>query len=99
MVTSFMIAILFVAWVVLGPVQVSRQNQQILNGVHDALQAHADASAARACSSVELLAFIIRVGDRRAHELETGSYLTDDQKNRISRLVERACYEQPIPTP
>lgn len=59
--------------------------------------AHAEGSSDRACAATQLIVFIIKVGNDRAHELKTGSYLTPAQLRRIRQYAKVACAEVPIP--
>lgn len=71
-------------------------SERLTEEVRRDVSAHGEASASRSCASTQLLAFIIRTSNQRAHELETGSYLTEEDKTLINGFVDSACRFVPV---
>jgi len=91
-VLGFMLAIGFILiWGVRSTAAADRQHVAVSQEIQEAIDIHGQAAASRSCASTKLLAFIIFTSDQRAHELKTGSYLTQGEKRRIRGFERDAC--------
>lgn len=72
------------------------QNRAVIEAVGNELTIHGEATARRQCASAQELEFIILTGNKRAHKLHTGSYLTKNEIRHIKHLTDESCRFVPV---
>lgn len=92
-----MVAALFTVWLLFGAATMRSQSLEIEREVQRQLIVHQQSAAERTCANAQMVRFIIIVGNKRAHELKTGSYLTPPQLKRIREYTQVACQYVALP--